>query len=127
MDYPALVNIEFDKGGAVLSALEAAEIPVTVALWVQFPEYSDWRLVLAAKKLDPLDTGDAYGRILEALRAAGFTPWNTPGLYFMRTTDPFIRALRKSYRHVNLMAGSHLGGQTWGDRYVIDAYACRIA
>jgi hypothetical protein len=58
---------------------------------------------------------------------AGLTVWETPTLFIMKTTDPFVRALRKVFGKAKSVTGMRLGGQTWGDRFVEDAYAYEIA
>ncbi|MGB6131010.1 MAG: hypothetical protein WCC14_09625 [Acidobacteriaceae bacterium] len=122
-----LVDIDLKKAEKVVSALEKSRVPVAAALWVRFPEYEDWRLVLASKRLDPLDPGEAYLRVNRALDDAGLTVWDTPSLFIMKTTDPFVRALHKVFGKAARVEGMRLGGQTWGDRFVDDAYALKIA
>jgi hypothetical protein len=123
----ALVEVEFRKSERMVSALEAAGIRVAVAMWVQFPEYVDWRFVLVSKDLDSLDLGDAYLKVNRCFKDAGMSAWQTPPIFIMKTSDPFIRALRKAFRKTKDVAGVRLGGQTWGDRFVDDAYAYKIA
>ncbi len=123
----ALVDIDLKKAGKAVSALEKSGLPVAAALWVRFPEYEDWRLVLASKRLDPLNPSDAYLRVNRTLGQAGLTVWDTPSIFIMRTSDPFIRALRKVFGKAASVEGMRLGGQTWGDRYIDDAYALKIA
>ncbi|HCT60539.1 MAG TPA: hypothetical protein DGA22_06640 [Acidobacterium sp.] len=100
---------------------------MAAALWVVFPEYEDWRFVLASKELDNLDLRDAYLKINRITEEAGITVWESPTIHLMKTTDPFIRALRKLFGKTASVAGMRLGGQTWGDRFIEDAYAYKIA
>jgi hypothetical protein len=123
----ALVEIDLSRSEKIVSALEKAGIPVAAAVWAVFPEYDDWRLVLAAKKFDSLSLGDAYLRVNRVLRDAGVTAWETPTIFIMKTTDPFVRALRKVFGKTKSVAGMRLGGQTWGNRFLEDAYAFKIA
>jgi len=122
-----LVDIDLKRAGRAVSALETSGYPLAAALWVHFPEYEDWRLVLASKKLDALDPGEAYLRVNRTLDAAGLTVWDAPSVFIMKTTDPFVRALRKVFGKAASVQGMRLGGQTWGDRYIEDAYALKIA
>ena len=122
-----LVEADLGKSEKIVSALERAGIPVSVAVWVVFPEYDDWRLVLASKSLDSLDKGDAYLRVNRTLKDAGITVWDTPTIFIMKTSDPFVRALRKVFGKTKSVAGMRLGGRTWGDRFVDEAYAYKIA
>jgi hypothetical protein len=123
----ALVDIELKRVGKAVSALEKSGVPLSAALWVHFGEYEDWRLVLASKKLDTLNPSEAYLRVNRTLDRAGMTVWDTPSIFIMKTTDPFVRALRKVFGKSAHVEGMRFGGQTWGDRYVEDAYALKIA
>lgn len=127
MDQAILVDIDFKKGERVISALENAGIRLTVAMWVHFSEYEDWRFVLASKDWDALDRGDAYLKVNRILKEAGMSVRQTPLIFIMGTTDPFIRALRKVFKNTKDVTGMRLGGQKWGDRYVDDAYTYKIA
>ncbi|MGC2164020.1 MAG: hypothetical protein WA634_19125 [Silvibacterium sp.] len=123
----ALVEVDLKKSEKIVSALEKSGIRVTVAMWVHFSEYEDWRFVLASKDLDAHDLGDAYLKVNRILKDAGMSAWQVPLIFIMKTTDPFIRALRKVFSKAMDVAGMRLGGQRWGDRYVDDAYAYKIA
>ncbi len=83
--------------------------------------------MLASKRLDTLSPSDAYLRVNRTLDQAGLTVWDTPCIFIMKTTDPFVRALRKVFGKTASVEGMRLGGQSWGDRYVDDAYALKIA
>lgn len=122
-----LVEVDLAKTEKIVSALEQAGMPIAAALWVVFPEYDDWRLVLASKSFDSLSLGDAYLRVNRILKAAGFTAWDTPTIFIMKTTDPFVRALRKVFSKTKSVVGMRLGGQSWGGRVVDEAYAYKIA
>jgi|SRR5271154_4258717 len=127
MDKTTLVEVDLRKSERIVSALEKAGVHVAVAMWVHFPEYEDWRFVLASKNLDASSLGDAYLKVNHILTKAGMTVWEFPTIFIMKTTDPFVRALRKVFGKVANVVGMHLGGQTWGDRYVDEAYAYKIA
>jgi hypothetical protein len=127
MDQTTLVEIDLKKSERIVSALEAAGIRVAVAMWVHFPEYEDWRFVLASKNLDASTLREAYSKVNRILTSAGLSVWEIPPIFIMKTTDPFIRALRKVFGKTESVIGMRLGGQTWGDRFVDDAYAYKIA
>lgn len=122
-----LVNIDLMKSEAVVAVLEKAQIHINAALWAHFPEYEDWRLVLASKDLDSLSQGEAYLKIYTHLSNAGVAAWNTPTMLVMKTTDPFVKALKKSLGKMKDVAGMRLGSRLLGDRYIDDAYAYKIA
>lgn len=123
----ALVEVDLERSEKIVFALGEAGVRVAAALWVVFPEYDDWRLVLASRDLDTLTLGDAYLRINQILKDAGLTVWEIPTIFVMKTTDPFIRSLRKVFGKTKNVAGMRLGGQSWGGRFVDDAYAYKIA
>lgn len=127
MDNATLVDVDLKKSERIVSALESHGIRVTAALWVHFPEYEDWRLVIAARELDKLELRDAYLQVNRITKEAGITVWETPTIHLMKTTDPFIRALRKVFGKAASVVGMRLGGQIWGDRFIDDAYAYKIA
>jgi len=127
MDKAALVEIDLGKSERIVTALEKAGIHVALAMWVHFSEYGDWRFVLASKKLDVLTLGDAYLKVNRILTESGMTVWEVPTIFIMKTTDPFVRALRKVFGKAASVVGMHLGGQIWGDRHVDEAYAYKIA
>jgi hypothetical protein len=127
MDKSALVDIDLKKGEKIVSALEENGLSLAVALWVHFPEYEDWRFVVASRALDSLSQGDAYLRVNRILDHAGVTVRESPSIVIMKTTDPFVRSLRKVFGKASSVAGMRLGGQTWGGRFVDDAYALKIA
>ncbi len=127
MDKATLVDFDLKKGERIVTALEEDGLPLALALWVHFPEYEDWRFVVASRKLDTLSPGDAYLRVIRSLDRAGFTVRESPALLVMKTTDPFVRALRKVFGKAPSVVGMRLGGQRWGDRVIDDAYAYKIA
>jgi hypothetical protein len=127
MDKAILVEIDLKKSERIVSALETAGIRVAVAMWVHFPEYEDWRFVLASRNLDPLTLREAYSKVHDILSRDGLSVRETPTIFMMKTTDPFIRALRKAFGKTASVIGMRLGGQTWGDRFIEDAYAYKIA
>jgi hypothetical protein len=127
MDKATLVEVDLQKTERVVAALETAGVRVAVAIWVEFPEYADWRLVLASKDLDASTPRQAYSTVNGVLTQAGLSVWETPTIFIMKTTEPFIRALRKVFGKAASVTGMRLGGQTWGNRFIEDAYAYKIA
>lgn len=122
-----LVGPDIDKGSRILQILDDAGLKVTVALWAFLPEYEDWRFILSSRKFDAAGPTGGYGLFHDTLDAAGFTLEETPTVGIFRANDPFIRALRKSFGKAKSVEGMRLGSQTFGDRFVEDAYAYRIS
>jgi len=127
MDKAALVGFEVEKGSKILHILDEAGVAVKVALWAYLDEYEEWRLVLSSRRFDDGSLQDAYGLLHKALTAAGFPLELTPTIVILRTSDPFIKALRKLFVRAKSVEGMRLGGQMIGNRYLDDAYAYRIS
>ena len=127
MDQIALVSVYVERGAHIVEVLDEVGLRVNVGLWAYLSEYEDWRLVLAAKRLDSLKLQDAYGLIFQTLTPAGFTPANTPPLLILRMKDPFIRNLRRLFAKTKTVQGIRMGGQLIGDRLVQDGYVYRIS
>jgi hypothetical protein len=127
MDKTALVGFDVEKGSRMLQVLDEAGLRVNIALWAVLADYGDWRLILSSRKFDAAGPTEAYGLLHDALKEAGFTLEQTPPVVILHTTDPFIRSLRKVVGKTKGADGMRLGGQTFGDRFVEDAYAYRIS
>ena len=126
MDKAALVTADFAVGAKLLEALDNSDLAISVALWLNSPEYEDWRLVLSSRRLDAADPIGAYGLVHDALERTGFLLEHTPPLLILRMTDPFIKALRQIFGKTRSVEGMRLGGQMIGDRFVQDALVHRI-
>ena len=95
-------------------------------MWAFLAEYEDWRLVLAARKLDAMERREAYGLLHDCLTAGGITSEKTPAIMIIRMADPFIKELRRIFGKAKSVEGARLSGQMIGDRFVEDAYVYRI-
>jgi hypothetical protein len=122
-----LVNIDLDLGHEVLQALDSSGLRVNVALWAYLPDYEDWRLVLASRKLEAAGLQQGYVAIRKALETAGINFDRSPEIMIMRSTNPFVRDLRRLFGKAKNVEGMRLGGQMIGDRYLEDAYVYRIS
>jgi hypothetical protein len=127
MDKATMVSIDISRGAELLDALERAKVKVSVALWAFLSEYEDWRLVISGRQFDLPDLRDAYGLLHDSLAPAGFVPQNTPPIMILSTRDSFIRDLRRVFGKTKGVEGMRIGGQTFGDRFVEDAYVYRIS
>jgi hypothetical protein len=127
MDKTALVGFEVENGAKILQILDDAGLQTKVALWAFLGEYDEWRLVLSSRKFDDGSLRDAYGLLHQALDAVGFPLELTPTVVILRTSDPFIKALRKIFGKTKSVEGMRLGGQTLGNRFLDDAYVYSIS
>ena len=126
MDKTALVTADLAVGPKVLEILDRSGLEISLALWLHTPEYEDWRFMLASRRLDRSEPSQAYGLVHDALDGAGIPLENTPPLLILAMTDPFVRALRRTFAKTQGVEGMRLGGQMIGDRFVDDAIVYRI-
>lgn len=127
MDKTTLVGFEVERGAKIVKILDEAGLQLRVAMWAFLGEYDEWRLVLSAPKFDEGSLQNAYGLLHNALDSAGFPLELTPTIVILRTSEPFIKALRKLFGKAKSVEGMRLGGQTLGNRYLDDAYVFRIS
>jgi hypothetical protein len=126
VDKVALVSYDIENGNKVVNALDNDGKTPRVALWAKLPEYEDWRLVIASDRLS--QTGSLYGyrQINEAMEKAGIPIRNRPKIFLRPMDKPFIKALRTVFSKAADTYGMRLGGQTFGDQYLEDAFVYRI-
>jgi hypothetical protein len=96
-----------------------------VAIWVKLPEYESWRLILASERLNQRSSL-GYEQVNAALRKANFPIHRKPAIFLRPMNSPLIEALRNVFASVADVYGMRLGGQTFGDAYIEDAYVYRI-
>jgi len=126
VDNATLVNFDIENGQKVIDALDKAGKTPNVALWAQLPEYDDWRLVIASDRLDQSSSLSAYTEINATLRNAGIPVNRTPSIFWRPMDKPFIQALRRTFSSAADTYGMRLGGQTFGDKFLEDAFVYRI-
>ena len=126
MDQSVLVGIEIQRGADVVTALDQANVKVSVALFAKLGEYENWRLVLAARAFDELKITEAYGLLFASLTDAGIGVEKTPSILIFPLNDPFVRELRKIFGKTKSVEGMRLGGQLIGGRFIEDGYVYRI-
>lgn len=122
-----LVGPEIETGRKILQTLDDAKLKIGVAMWAVLSSYGDWRLLLSSNRLDAKGTRGAYHAVLETLDGAGFTTRETESLVIFGMKDRFIRELRQVFANAASVEGMRLGGQTFGDRHIEDAYVYRIS
>jgi hypothetical protein len=121
-----LVGFDIENGKEVIDALDRDGKAPNVALWAKFPDYENWRFVIASDNLDQNAEFSGYSEINLAMKKAGIPIHRQPTI-LMRTMDnPVIQALRRTFSHTTDTYGMRLGGQTFGDKYMEDAFVYRI-
>ena len=121
-----LVNFDIENGDDVIKALDSAGKAPKVALWAKLPDYENWRLVLASDRLNQKSPTSGYSEINEVLRKAQIPGNKQPAILLRPMDNPMILALRRVFGHATDTRGMRLGGQTFGDKYLEDAFVYRI-
>lgn len=124
MDKATLVGVDIETGSKVINALDTTHYKVNVALWIISPDYDDWRLVLASSALDQTHPLKAYEKVTEVLQSNRVHI--RPPILILPMRDPFIGDLRKIFGKASDVDGMRLGGQSFGNRFISDAYVYRI-
>ena len=126
MDKVALVSFDIENGKEVIDALDRDGKNPIVALWAKLPEYEDWRLVIASDRLKQTGSLDAYSQVNSAMERAGIPVRKRPKIFLRPMDKPFIKALRDVFARTSDTYGMRLGGQTFGDQYLEDAFVYRV-
>jgi hypothetical protein len=82
--------------------------------------------VIASEKLDQDSPMAGYGVIVDVLRAAEIPIQKRPTILLLPMRSPFIRDLRGIFATTTDVYGMRLGGQTFGDKYIEEAFVYRI-
>jgi len=120
------VSFDIENGREVIDALDRDGKNPNVALWAKLPEYEDWRLVIASDRLRQSGSLYAYSQINSALEKAGIAIRKRPKIALRQMDKPFIQSLRRIFAQSADTYGMRLGGQTFGDQYLEDAFVYRI-
>ncbi len=126
MDKGTLVNLDIESGREVIDALDRDGKDPNVALWAKLPEYEDWRLVIASERIKQTGSLFPYSQVNSAMEKAGIPAWKRPKIFLRPMDKPFIKTLRNVFAHTTDTYGMRLGGQTFGDQYLEDAFVYRI-
>ena len=127
MGQALLVNVDLDAGAEILRIMDRAGAKVSVAAWIVFDEYGDWRLLLSSRQLDAAGPGKASGLVFDALVAADFPVEKTPTILILPMADSTVRTLRRIFSKAKTVEGMRLGGQQFGNRCVEDSYVYRVS
>jgi hypothetical protein len=127
MDQAILVTPDVLSGTEVLKTLDSAKINPAVLLLMASSDDQDWRLVISSPALDQTHLLKAYEQVTEALQGRFID--TMPPILVLPTKDPFIRDLRRIFStkiRVGPQTVTRLGGQTIGNRFILDAYVYRV-
>ncbi|WP_420238861.1 hypothetical protein ACOBR2_04495 [Telmatobacter bradus] len=126
MGTETLVSFDIENGSNVIDALDKAGREPNVALWAKLPDYEDWRLILASEHLDQSSQFTGYTQIHEALDKAEIPIHRQPPIFMRPMKSLMIEELRRFLGSAKDVYGMRLGGQTFGDRYIEEAFVYRI-
>lgn len=126
MGTETLVSFDIENGSKAIQALEEAGRAPDVALWAKLPDYEDWRLVIASDRLDQASQFTGYSQINDAMKKAGIPAHREPTIFLRPMKDPMIQSLRGRFATAKDTYGMRLGLQTFGDKYIEDAFVYRI-
>jgi hypothetical protein len=122
----ALVNFDFENVEMAIQALDAAAREPRVAVWAKLPDYESWRLIIASDKLDQESPLIGYKQVTDALRQANIPIHRRADILLLPMSHRIIEALRSAFASTADVYGMRLGGQSFGGKYIEDAFVYRI-
>lgn len=122
----ALVNFDFENAEMAIRALDAAGREPRVALWAKLPDYENWRLIVASEKFEQEYPLAGYRQISEALRSANIPVHRRPDILLLPMRNNMIQELQRLFADASDRYGMRLGGQSFGDKYIEEAFVYRI-
>lgn len=120
-----LVDADVKLGDKILTSLDAAKFPVSVAVWV-LTEEDGWKLIIGTSLYEKEGPLEAYGKLIIALRKNDPESRDFDDVQLKPTRDPFIRELRRLFGKTASVKGMRLGGHHIGDVWLDDAIVYRI-
>jgi hypothetical protein len=128
MDRTALVGPEIANGRKIIETLDELGRTVDVGMWAHLPEYDDWRLVVASKKMNQESLRSSYTELLKMLDREGIDFQERSAILLRPMGDPFIQELRRKYHKAvgRTNEGLRIRGEYFGNQLVEDAYVYRI-
>lgn len=122
----ALVNFDIENGQQIIDTLDRAQKSPSVALWAKLPDYENWRLVLASACFDGESQLSAHSAINKIIDKADIPIHRQPAILLRPMNNPMIQKLRQTFSASKDTYGMRLGGQTFGDKYIEEAFVYRI-
>ena len=121
----ALVDAEMNLGRELISSLQQAGFPVNAALWLYFPEASEWRFLIATPMVDQKGPLATYREVQRALKS--FVPSEIPlrRITVVGPQDELVQALRSAIR-TGAGCGIRITNNTINNFFVEDAYIYRL-
>jgi len=121
----ALLDADVKLGEKILASLDAADFPISVAIWVLTDE-EGWQLVIGTPLYERGGPGVSYKNLVYALRKEDPESRDFDDVRLMGNRNPFIRELRHLFGKTASVKGMRLGGQRIGGLWLDDAVVYRI-
>jgi hypothetical protein len=127
MGQALLVNIDLDTGAEILRILDEAGPQSERRGYGRVGGVQRLAPPRFPRQLDAAGPLQGSGWSLMHCVAAGFPVENTPSVLILPTTDPTVRALRRTSAKARTWQGMRMGGQQFGNRWVEDGYVYRVS
>lgn len=127
MDQNPLVNEYRDTGEAIARKCADAGIDVTAAFWVKPSEDGQWYLYLASRDVEDRGLGEAFRRVLAAIRQINPPPQiDTLGnLKLIGATNPITRDILSIQSRYPASLSTWYRGRQLGNMAIDEAYLYR--
>jgi hypothetical protein len=121
----ALLDADVKLGEKILGSLDAANFPISVAIWI-LTEESGWQLVIGTPLYEREGPGVSYRNLVYALRKDDPESRDFDDVLLMGNRSPFIRELRQLFGKTASVKGMRLGGHRIGGLWLDDGAVYRI-
>src|SRR5262249_30655694 len=111
----------------LLKALDAAQFPVTAALWYYLPDGGPWRLLFASPVVQREGPRAAYRTIQQVMAKSGPYPFGLDTIWAASTDEPIVMELRlfAGTDGAPFIGGFDLQKTQLGDIFIDRAYVYR--
>lgn len=121
----ALLDADVKLGEKILDSLDAAKFPISVAIWI-LTEEDGWQLVIGTPLYESGGPGEAYRKLIAALRKEDPESRDFDDVRLMGNRNPFIHELRRLFGKTASVYGMRLGGHRIGGIGLDDGVVYRI-
>jgi len=121
----ALLDADLKLGEKILASLDAADFPISVAIWI-LTEEEGWQLVIGTPLYERGGPGVSYKNLVNALRKDNPESRDFDDVRLMGNRNPFIRELRQLFGKTASVSGMRLGGHRIGGVWLDDGVVYRI-
>jgi hypothetical protein len=124
-----MVTPTFDEkaGRNLLEALDAANFPVSGALWLFNPEADDWRLLIVSPRVTDNSLSKAFTQLHQIAQKLPEFPLLLSAVSLVPPQDPLIVQLRKALKTGPTdIAGIRFSRNVIDGTYIEDAYIYRL-